>query len=123
MRRTITRMRHASAARRGSIGAWQALALVAALTACAVAAGDGVALAAAARRVDRAADDFNMAAWLYASKKYEMAAEEFRNFIRNHSEHPKVPEARLTLGRALVRLKKYEEAVKAFETVREESPG
>ncbi len=78
--------------------------------------------AAPARRIDKAADDFNMAAWLYASKKYEMAVEEFRRFIKKHPTHEKAPEARLSLGRALMHLKRYDEAAAEFQKLRQDVP-
>jgi TolA-binding protein len=72
--------------------------------------------------VDKADDDYNMAAWLYASKKYDMAAEEFRAFIAKHPGHEKVLEARLTLARALLHLKRYDEAAAALQDLRKVAP-
>ncbi len=69
---------------------------------------------------DSATDDYNMAAWLYATGKYGLAAEEFRAFLQKHPKHEKVPEAKLTLARALLRTSKPQEAADLLESVGKE---
>jgi len=80
--------------------------------------------------VDRANDDYNMAVWLYANGKYELAVEEFRAFLGKHPGHAKTAEAMLGLSGALVHLKKDDkaagdplgEAVKVLEDLRHKFP-
>jgi len=78
--------------------------------------------AGGAQPVDKAADDYNMASWLYASKKYDMAAEEFRSFLKNYPKHEKTDEACLTLARALLHLEKYDDAAQVLDGLRKDSP-
>src|SRR5438045_1566464 len=41
---------------------------------------------------------------------YELAAKEYRGFLKDHPDHEKAATARYGLGVALVRMKKYDEA-------------
>ena len=70
----------------------------------------------------RAADDYNMAAWLYATRKYDMAADEFRAFLAKYPAHEKANEARLALARALLHLKQYDEAAALLAGLRKAAP-
>ncbi|MBU4212125.1 MAG: hypothetical protein KKD33_06040 [Verrucomicrobia bacterium] len=46
----------------------------------------------------KAIDDYNFAAWLYNSGKYAMATESYQNFLKNHADHAKAPDARFGLA-------------------------
>jgi len=91
------------------------------LAAAALVASAGPALAAEAKET-KATDDYNMAVWLYGSKKYDLAAEEFEAFLAKHPSHEKAPDARLGLARALLHQKKPDEAIAALETLRKSHP-
>ena len=78
--------------------------------------------AAAEADPKKATDDYNMAVWLYGSKKYDLAAEEFASFLAKHPAHDKAPDARLGLARALLHQQKPAEAVAALETLRKKHP-
>jgi len=82
-----------------------------------------LAVAQGAEPVDRAADDYTMAAWLFATKRYDMAVEDLRAFIKNYPDNAKRESARLLLGRAYRQLKRYDDAVRTFEALRKEKPG
>ena len=79
---------------------------------------------------DRADDDYNMAVWLYANRKYDLAVEEFRAFLSKYPDHAKTAEAMLGLSGALVHLKTGDkavgdtigEAVKVLEDLRKRFP-
>ncbi|MBE3135186.1 MAG: tetratricopeptide repeat protein, partial [Acidobacteria bacterium] len=71
---------------------------------------------------DKAADDYNMGVWLYGSKKYELAADEFRSFLQKHPDHEKVPDARLGMARALLHAGKNDEAIAALSELRQKHP-
>ena len=74
------------------------------------------------KATDKAAEDYNMAAWLYGQGKYDLSAEEFQAFLAKYPQHEKVPDARLGLARALVHLGKNDEAVLALEELRRTAP-
>ncbi len=63
-----------------------------------------------AEAADRADDDYAVALWLYATQRYDLAADEFADFAKHYPSHPKAEEALLMQGRALVKLGKFEEA-------------
>ncbi|MFQ5494427.1 MAG: tetratricopeptide repeat protein [Phycisphaerae bacterium] len=52
---------------------------------------------------------------------YELAAEEYRRFLSEHGDHDKAPVARYGLGVSLYRMKRYDQAVKALELLKDES--
>ncbi|HXY36462.1 MAG TPA: tetratricopeptide repeat protein, partial [Planctomycetaceae bacterium] len=54
--------------------------------------------------------EYRSAAGLYQSQRWDLAADEFRRFIKNHPNHERVPYARLYLGLTLVNADKYAEA-------------
>jgi len=76
----------------------------------------------AAEAVDRAADDYAMASWLFAHGRYDLACDEFRDFINKYPKHEKAPEAELFLGRSLLKLEKYEEAVSVLKSAGRKYP-
>jgi len=71
---------------------------------------------------DKAADDYNMAIWLYTSKKYDLAADEFASFLKKYADHAKAAEARLGLARALRHLGKHDETIAALTELRRRHP-
>jgi len=70
----------------------------------------------------KATEDYNMAAWLYGTQKFDLAAEEFRAFLQKYPNHEKVADARLGLARSLRHLGKNEEAIAALEELRKAAP-
>ena len=50
---------------------------------------------------------------------YELAAREYRQFLKDHADHEKAATARYGLGVALVRLKQYDEAAEALAPLRD----
>src|SRR5262245_45595263 len=59
---------------------------------------------------DSALDDYNLAVGLYKQKRWELAAESFRKFVKDNPEHERIPYARLYLGLTLVNSEKYGDA-------------
>jgi cellulose synthase operon protein C len=55
-------------------------------------------------------EEYRFAAGLYRQQRWDVAAEAFRKFIKNHPDHERVPYARLYLGLTLVNADKYPEA-------------
>jgi len=82
----------------------------------------GQAAQAAEVASDKASDDYNMAIWLYTSKKYGLAAYEFASFLKKHPDHEKAAEARLGMARALRHLGKHAETLAALEELRRKHP-
>ena len=74
------------------------------------------------KATDKATEDYNMAAWLYGTQKFDLAAEEFRAFLQKYPNHEKGADARLGLARSLLHLGKNEEAVAALEELRRTAP-
>lgn len=72
----------------------------------------GVAATTGPREVrgDAGQDQYNLAIGLYKQSRWELAADTFRNFLKTHPEHVKVPFARLYLGLTLVNQEKYRDA-------------
>ena len=71
---------------------------------------------------DKASDDYNMAIWLYASKKYGLAADEFASFLQKYPNHEKAADARLGMARALRHLEKHQETIAALTELRQKHP-
>lgn len=67
----------------------------------------------------KAIDDYNFAAWLYNGGKYAMAADSYRNFLNNHPDHEKMPDARFGLAQSLFHQDNFKEAAEQYESVRE----
>jgi TolA-binding protein len=55
-------------------------------------------------------EEYRFAAGLYRQQRWDLAAEAFRKFIKNHPDHERVPYARLYLGLTLVNADKYADA-------------
>ncbi len=55
-------------------------------------------------------EEYRFAAGLYRQQRWDVAADAFRKFIKNHPDHERVPYARLYLGLTLVNADKYAEA-------------
>jgi cellulose synthase operon protein C len=55
-------------------------------------------------------EEYRYAAGLYRQQRWDLAADEFRKFIKNHPDHERVPYARLYLGMTLVNADHYAEA-------------
>ena len=55
-------------------------------------------------------EEYRFAAGLYRQQRWDLAADAFRKFIKNHPDHERVPYARLYLGLTLVNADKYAEA-------------
>lgn len=66
--------------------------------------------APAATVLDKATDDFNLGVGLYRSSRWQLAADTFRQFLKEFPEHPRHNLARLYFGLSLSSLEKYEEA-------------
>lgn len=70
----------------------------------------------------KAIDDYNFAAWLYNSGKYAMATESYQNFLKNHADHAKAPDARFGLAQSFFHQDKFKDAAEQYEAVRAQSP-
>ena len=92
------------------------------LAAAVMLAAVGQTVRAAEAAGDKASDDYNMAIWLYTSKKYGLAADEFASFLKKHPGHEKAAEARLGMARALRHLEKHAETIAALEELRRKHP-
>jgi TolA-binding protein len=55
-------------------------------------------------------EEYRFAAGLYRQQRWDVAADAFRKFIKNHPNHERIPYARLYLGLTLVNADKYAEA-------------
>jgi cellulose synthase operon protein C len=55
-------------------------------------------------------EEYRFAAGLYRQQRWDLAADAFRKFIKDHPDHERVPYARLYLGLTLVNADKYAEA-------------
>jgi TolA-binding protein len=62
------------------------------------------------RRAQSFPQDYREAAGLYAMQRWDLAADAFRKFIKDHPDHERVPYARLYLGLTLVNADKYADA-------------
>ncbi|MCX7776490.1 MAG: tetratricopeptide repeat protein [Armatimonadetes bacterium] len=60
-------------------------------------------------------EDFVFAMRLYQKEEFALAADELERFVKQHSKDERVPEALFILGDCNFRLKRYEQAAKAFE--------
>ncbi|HID05936.1 MAG TPA: tetratricopeptide repeat protein [Armatimonadetes bacterium] len=60
-------------------------------------------------------EDFAFAVKLYQNGEYELAAEEFDKFAKAYPDDDRVPEALAALGDCYFRLKRYDDAAKAFQ--------
>lgn len=61
-------------------------------------------------QADAGLDEYNLAVGLYKQNRWSTAADRFRNFLKNHDKHEKVPLARLYLGLTLVNLEDFKAA-------------
>ncbi len=61
-------------------------------------------------RADAATDDYNVAVGLHKDKRWDLAADAFRKFLKDHPQHEKAPNAALYLGLPLISAEKYGEA-------------
>jgi TolA-binding protein len=63
------------------------------------------------------ATDLRFAHSLYKDKRYELAADEYKSFLKANPRDAKVDEARFYLGESLVQLQKLADAADAYEAV------
>ena len=70
----------------------------------------------------KAVDDYNFAAWLYNSGKYAMATESYQNFLKNHADHAKAPDAHFGLAQSLFHQDKFKAAAEQYEIICAQSP-
>ncbi len=70
----------------------------------------------------KAVDDYNFAAWLYNSGKYAMATESYQNFLKNHADHAKAPDAHFGLAQSFFHQDKFKDAAEQYEMVRAQCP-
>lgn len=66
-------------------------------------------------QIDRARDDFNLAAGLYDRSLHDRAVKAFRQFLEKWPRNPRVPKARFYLGQSLVELNREQEALPHFQ--------
>jgi TolA-binding protein len=66
----------------------------------------------------KAIDDYNFAAWLYNNGKYAMATESYQNFLKNHADHAKTPDARFGLAQSFFHQDNFKDAAEQYEAVR-----
>jgi TolA-binding protein len=68
-------------------------------------------------RADQADDQFAVAAGHYSAERWELAADEFRDFLSQFGEHPRAVEATFFLAEAHVQQEKWEDARTLFADV------
>src|SRR4029079_9204141 len=61
-------------------------------------------------QADAGLDEYNLAVGFSNQNRLSTAADRFRNFLKNHDKHEKVPLARLYLGLTLVNLEDFKAA-------------
>jgi len=66
-------------------------------------------------------EDFAFAVRLYQKEELELAIEEFEKFVKQHRDDERIPEALIVLGDCYFRLKRYEQALKAFQSAAKEA--
>ena len=64
---------------------------------------------------DEALDDFNLGVGLFRKQRWELAADTFGQFLKNHAGHPRASLAQLYYGLSLNSLEKYDLARTQFE--------
>jgi TolA-binding protein len=69
-----------------------------------------VTLAARPSLADDALDDYRLAVGFYNKEQWQLAAESFQAFLKNHSQHAKAENARFYFGLTLVKLDDYKQA-------------
>lgn len=63
---------------------------------------------------DQAGDDFNLAVGLYRSSRWQLAADTFAQFLKDHPEHPRANLAKLYYGLSLSSLERFSDARPQF---------
>jgi TolA-binding protein len=69
-----------------------------------------VILAAQPAMADDALDDYQLAVGFYNKDEWQLAAENFQAFLKNHGQHPKAENARFYFGLTLVKLDDFKQA-------------
>ncbi len=59
-------------------------------------------------------ESYRLATGYYQRKKWDLAAEEFRSFLKDLPKHPKAEKAEVFLGMSLVNLKEFDDARRVF---------
>jgi cellulose synthase operon protein C len=77
---------------------------------------------APAARADQADDQFAVAAGHYTAKRWQLAIDEFRTFLREYPEHAKKSKAQFFQGEALVQIGKHGDAYPLFVEVLADEP-
>ena len=73
-------------------------------------------LAAPYAVADKAEDQFNFATGLFIEADYELAAAEYRAFLKRYSRHALAGKAQFQLGESLMRLERFKEAIPHLES-------
>ena len=68
---------------------------------------------------DQAVDDYNFAAWLYNSSKYQLAVDAYGKFLQDHSGHKREMDARFGLAQSLFHSNNFKKAAKQYEVLRD----
>ncbi|MBL7114405.1 MAG: tetratricopeptide repeat protein [Kiritimatiellae bacterium] len=71
---------------------------------------------------DKAVDDYNFAAWLYNTGKYQLAVESYEEFLENHPKHEKKADVLFGLAQSLFHQDKFAEAVSRYEALHKQYP-
>ena len=115
--RTMSAARTVAGSQGGRPGASIALRLMLAML---------VMLAVQPAMADDALDDYRLAVGFYNKEQWQLAAESFQAFLKNHGQHPKAENARFYFGLTLVKLDDFKQArevlrnfVKAYQTSRD----
>lgn len=82
----------------------------------------GLALAAGTLRADEADDQFAVAAGHYAAGRWELAAEEFQNYLEQFPQGSRIGQTRFFLGEALVQLGRHADAQAQFKQLLQDLP-
>ena len=80
------------------------------------------ALSAWGAAADKAVDDYNFAAWLYNTGKYELAIESYEGFLKNYPSHEKQVDVRFGLAQSLFHLNEFAKAAEQYDLIRGDYP-
>lgn len=88
----------------------------------AAAIGGGNAVHAQGQNPSMADDQYLFANELFDRKLYELAIQEYEKFVQEYPQHKNVHQARLRIGEAYLRLRRYPESIAAYQRALEAKP-
>ena len=70
----------------------------------------------------KAVDDYNFAAWLYNTGKYDLAIESYEGFLKNYPDHEKRADVRFGLAQSHFHLDAFSKAIEQYDAIRSDYP-